>query len=195
MYDGFDYVALGHLHRPQRCGSDTVRYAGSLLKYSFAEHDQVKSVSVVEIGAAGSADGDAGAAGRARVTVETVALTPRRDVRRLEGTLAALLEGGAADPRRDDYVLAVSARPRSAARPHRPAAPAYPNALSIERPAVRDERPRPARAGRAPAASATSNCSAPSSSYATGEGLDDSAARRSCAIIDGLERRRREALG
>ena len=91
VYDGFDYVALGHLHRPQRCGRDTVRYAGSLLKYSFAEHDHVKSVSVVEIGAPGSAAGDAGAAGRARVGVETVALTPRRDVRRLEGTLAELL--------------------------------------------------------------------------------------------------------
>ncbi|HEY5168379.1 MAG TPA: exonuclease subunit SbcD, partial [Thermoleophilia bacterium] len=53
-FAGFDYVALGHLHRPQSCGSDTVRYAGSLLKYSFAEHAHQKSVSVVDVGPRGS---------------------------------------------------------------------------------------------------------------------------------------------
>jgi exonuclease SbcD len=61
VFTGLDYVALGHLHRPQRAGADEVRYAGSLMKYSFAEHDHAKSVSVVEIGAPGSADGDGGA--------------------------------------------------------------------------------------------------------------------------------------
>ena len=34
----FDYTALGHIHRPQRIGSDVIRYAGSLLKYSFPRH-------------------------------------------------------------------------------------------------------------------------------------------------------------
>ena len=48
---GFDYVALGHIHRPQRAGGERVRYAGSLLKYSFSEHDQHKSVTVVDVGA------------------------------------------------------------------------------------------------------------------------------------------------
>ncbi|HMK91901.1 MAG TPA: exonuclease subunit SbcD, partial [Thermoleophilia bacterium] len=55
VFDGFDYVALGHLHRPQRAGSDALRYAGSLLTYSFDEVAQRKSVSIVEIGAPGSA--------------------------------------------------------------------------------------------------------------------------------------------
>ena len=52
-FDGFDYVALGHLHRAQRIGRDTVRYAGSPLKYSLSEVTHVKSVSVVTLGKKG----------------------------------------------------------------------------------------------------------------------------------------------
>lgn len=51
----FDYVALGHLHRPQKVGRETVRYCGSPLKYSFSEAGHMKSVTIVEIAAAGSA--------------------------------------------------------------------------------------------------------------------------------------------
>ena len=49
VFDDFDYVALGHLHRPQYCGRETVRYSGSPLKYSFSEVDDKKSVTIVEI--------------------------------------------------------------------------------------------------------------------------------------------------
>ena len=49
VFDGFDYVALGHLHRPQSVGRETVRYAGSPLAYSFSEGEQEKSVTVVEL--------------------------------------------------------------------------------------------------------------------------------------------------
>ena len=49
VFDAFDYVALGHLHGPQRIGRDTVRYAGSPLKYSFSEEKHKKSVTLVEI--------------------------------------------------------------------------------------------------------------------------------------------------
>lgn len=45
----FDYVALGHLHRPQSCGRETIRYSGSPLKYSFSEVNDEKSLSLVEI--------------------------------------------------------------------------------------------------------------------------------------------------
>lgn len=48
-FDGFDYVALGHLHKAQQAGRDTVRYAGTLLKYSFSEVNHKKSVAVVEL--------------------------------------------------------------------------------------------------------------------------------------------------
>lgn len=45
VFDAFDYVALGHLHGPQRIGRPEVRYAGSPLKYSFSEAHQKKSVT------------------------------------------------------------------------------------------------------------------------------------------------------
>lgn len=93
VFDGFDYVALGHLHRAQEVGEARVRYPGSLLKYSFDEWEHVKSVSVVELG------GDGGVS----VTEETLPI--RRDVRRISGTLDELL---AADPGkgREDYLWA-----------------------------------------------------------------------------------------
>ena len=54
VFSGFDYVALGHLHGPQSVCRDTVRYAGSPLKYSFSEEKQKKSVTIVEIASKGS---------------------------------------------------------------------------------------------------------------------------------------------
>ena len=73
VFDGFDYVALGHLHGPQTVGRETVRYCGTPLKYSFSEVHHKKSVTVVELGEKGT------------VTVRTVPLTPRRDLAELRG--------------------------------------------------------------------------------------------------------------
>ncbi len=53
VFESFDYVALGHLHRPQSCGRPEVRYCGSPLKYSFSEVNDVKSVTLVELGSKG----------------------------------------------------------------------------------------------------------------------------------------------
>ena len=90
VFAGFDYVALGHLHRPQAAGAERVRYAGSLLTYSFNEVAQRKSVSIVEIGAPGSggteATGDA--AGEAAAGGEAAA----------EGGEAAAGEAGGKPP-------------------------------------------------------------------------------------------------
>jgi exonuclease SbcD len=191
VFDGFDYVALGHLHRPQRCGADAVRYAGSLLKYSFAEHDQRKSVSVVDIGAPGSAGGEAGAAGRARVTLETVELAPLRDVRRLQGTLEELIAQGRDDPRRDDYVQASLLDGGALLDPIGRLREAYPNALSIERPLYEvagpegERRPRPGSVGDVELFDAFL-------SYATGEPLDGAQTEAFTRCVDRLERRRRE---
>lgn len=49
VFDDFDYVALGHIHRPQNMGSERIRYAGTPLKYSFSEVNQKKSVTIVEL--------------------------------------------------------------------------------------------------------------------------------------------------
>ena len=193
-FAGFDYVALGHLHRPQVCGADAVRYAGSLLKYSFAEHAHDKSVCVVDIGPRGSAAGEAGHAGRAAVGVETVALSPRRDVRRVEGTLAELLERGPSDPHRDDYVLASLLDRGALLDPIGQLRAVYPNALSIERPLYEAvgsgelRRPRPGSVGDLELFGTFFR-------YATGDDLSAAEQAELAAVIDTLEHRRREAGG
>ena len=73
VFDGFDYVALGHIHSPQNCTSERVRYCGTPLKYSFSEAKDNKSVTVVEIAEKGS------------LSVETVALVPMRDMVEIKG--------------------------------------------------------------------------------------------------------------
>lgn len=100
LYDAFDYVALGHVHRPQRVGRDTVRYAGSPLKYSFSEARYNKSITLVELGLKREGD-EVGAC----VSFEQVPLVPLHDMREVRTTLDALLaEGVAAEEGRDDYL-------------------------------------------------------------------------------------------
>jgi exonuclease SbcD len=123
VFAGIDYVALGHLHRPQVIGDDDrIHYSGSLLKYSFAEADHSKSVSVVELN------------GRHELTIERIGLVPRHDLRILEGTLQSLIEGAAHDTHREDYVLARLTDSGALLDAMTKLRTAYPNALSIERP-------------------------------------------------------------
>ena len=91
VYDAFDYVALGHVHRPQRVGRDTVRYSGSPLKYSFSEARYGKSVALVELREKKSGD-EVGEC----VSFELIPLVPLHDVREIRGTLADVLAMGAA---------------------------------------------------------------------------------------------------
>ncbi len=74
VFAPFDYAALGHLHGAQHIGRETIRYAGSPLKYSFSEARQHKSVTVVTLGEKGD------------VQVRTVALTPLRELREIRGS-------------------------------------------------------------------------------------------------------------
>ena len=81
VFDCFDYVALGHLHKPQNIvGSNRIRYCGTPLKYSFSEANHYKSVTVVELGAKGE------------LQVHTLPLTPRHDLREISGTFAELTD-------------------------------------------------------------------------------------------------------
>ena len=92
-FDGFNYIALGHLHRPQCLGQNQhIHYSGSLLKYSFSEASHTKCVKLVEIDANGVCE------------VESISLTPRRDVRCIDGTIDDLLKGTVDIGKRDDYV-------------------------------------------------------------------------------------------
>lgn len=125
-YAGFDYVALGHLHLPQdvvaeQDGGRAVHYAGSLLKYSFAEAEHTKSVSLVELDERGAC------------RIERIPLSPRRDVRRLVGLLAEILQGPAAAESRDDYLM-ITLRDRGAILDALgKLREVYPNVLHIER--------------------------------------------------------------
>lgn len=74
----FDYVALGHLHSPQRVREEKMRYCGSPLKYSFSEAGRDKSVTVVELREKGS------------VVLRAVPLKPLRDMKTLKGAYAEL---------------------------------------------------------------------------------------------------------
>lgn len=76
----FDYVALGHIHGPQKVLRETMRYAGSPLKYSFSEARHHKSVTIVEMYEKGDTQ------------VRTVPLYPLRDVRCVEGLLKDLMD-------------------------------------------------------------------------------------------------------
>lgn len=79
VFDIFDYVALGHLHGSQRIGRDTIRYAGSPLKYSFSESRQSKSITVVEIG------------NKDDIKIDKIPLVPLRDLREIRGPINELL--------------------------------------------------------------------------------------------------------
>ena len=89
VFAPFDYVALGHVHRSQRVGRDTVRYAGSPLKYSFSEARYGKSALLVDVGPKDAA-GETGSC----ISWRSISLVPLHDVRELKGTLLELLAAG-----------------------------------------------------------------------------------------------------
>lgn len=80
VFQAFDYVALGHIHSPQHCGSEKVRYCGTPLKYSFSEVKDQKSVTVAELKEKGN------------LTIRTVPLKPLRELVELRGTFSDLTD-------------------------------------------------------------------------------------------------------
>lgn len=96
VVSGFDYVAAGHIHRPQNVGCGHVRYCGSPLKYSVSEAGHVKTLTEVTLGKKGE------------IQTENIPLVPLHDVRRIQGKLGVLTDPetlAQADP--EDYVSAV----------------------------------------------------------------------------------------
>ena len=87
-----DYAALGHLHSAQKVGRESVRYPGTLLKYSVSECNQTKSLHLVTLKEKG-----------APVEVETYPLHPLRDVKKFRGTLKELLKT-VPEEAKEDYV-------------------------------------------------------------------------------------------
>ena len=79
VFEPFDYVALGHIHGPQNIVENRIRYCGTPLKYSFSEANHHKSVSVVELKEKGN------------VTVRTIPLAPKHDMKEIRGTYEELM--------------------------------------------------------------------------------------------------------
>lgn len=132
VFAPFDYVALGHIHRPQRIGSDVVRYAGSILKYSFSEAFGQKSAVLVELGAPGE-KGDGARGSGSPVSLGLLPLEPLHDLRRIRGPLDSLVAPdvvAAADA--EDYlqVVLTDENPELDAMARLRAA--YPNVMGIE---------------------------------------------------------------
>lgn len=117
----FDYVALGHLHRPQFKGEEHIRYSGSILKYSFSEQHQKKSITLVDINDSGLSK------------ITHLPLEAKRDVRIIVGELEDIREQGRVDPGSDDYILVRLTDTHAILDPMARAREVYPNTLHLEK--------------------------------------------------------------
>ncbi len=119
LFDAFDYVALGHIHKPQSIGRSTLRYCGSPLKYSFSEAEQEKSVTLVELREKGD------------VRLEFLPLRPLREMRRIRGSYleAARIRPGS---RTEDYVQVILTDEEEVPDAARKLRNNYPNLMHLE---------------------------------------------------------------
>lgn len=131
VFDGPDYVALGHIHGRQKL-SDRVRYAGAPLHYSFGEADKPRGSWLVEMDASGLA------------SVDWLDLPVPRRLATLRGTLEELLADPAHEDRRDDWVCAVLTDPTPQLEPMRKLQARFPWTATIQV----DPQGRPASDGR-----------------------------------------------
>lgn len=120
----FAYVALGHLHSPQKRSQEHVRYSGSLLKYSFSEVKQHKSITLVEL------DADR------QSTFKLLPLQPLRDVRIIEGEMDELLAAAELADNAEDYLLARLTNKGVLLNAMSRLREVYPNILHLEKPGL-----------------------------------------------------------
>lgn len=95
IFDPFDYVALGHIHKPQAMGRDMVRYAGSILKYSFSEIHMDKKATILTIDA------------KKEISLSFYPLKPLRDMREIECSLEELLKKQCEIGNQEDYMHVI----------------------------------------------------------------------------------------
>ncbi|MDE1251013.1 exonuclease SbcCD subunit D [Vibrio aestuarianus] len=135
----FDYVALGHLHQPQKKGEEYIRYSGSLMKYSFSEQHQKKGATLVELDSNGF------------VSATHVPLSAPHSMRIIEGELDEVIEQGKTDPNSHDYVLVRLTDKHAILDPMEKLRKSYPNVLHLEKPGMLigvDQEMRRARLAR-----------------------------------------------
>lgn len=120
-FEKFDYVALGHIHGPQRIGKDTIRYAGTMLKYSFSEVNHNKSAVLVNIKS------------KEKIEYRLISLKPMRDMRVIKGPIEELLnEDNYKDTNTQDYIKAIITNKEAIYDAIGQIRRVYPNTLSLE---------------------------------------------------------------
>lgn len=119
VFEGFDYVALGHIHKPQKIGTGNCYYAGSPLKYSFSECNQIKGVNLVTM--------------ESEVTVQTIPLAPIHEMRKIKGKLNELIKPEVVcEASRDDYIQAILTDEEELIDPIGTLRSVYPNVMQIQ---------------------------------------------------------------
>lgn len=177
-FDGFNFVALGHLHRMQTLAGERLHYPGSLLKYSFSEAEQTKTVSLVELGASG------------HCTLQHLALTPHREVRCIAGYLTELLERPAFNRDYLQVTLRDSGAILDAIGKLREV---YPNVLDLQRAALLDGGELTGARGDHRKLE-TAELFAAFFAQATGEELVEEQRAAFVAAVDRLREREREVI-
>lgn len=122
VFSPFTYTALGHLHHPNAIHHETIRYAGSLLKYSFSEVNQRKSISIIHI------------KNNSAIEIEERILTPKRDMREIKGYLSELLDPAFYENQCcEDYLKVTLLDEGALLDPMGKLRQVYPNVLHLER--------------------------------------------------------------
>ncbi|MDC5812455.1 exonuclease SbcCD subunit D [Vibrio europaeus] len=120
----FDYVALGHLHQPQKKGEEYIRYSGSLMKYSFSEQHQKKGMTLVELDKSGFKSST------------HIDLSAPHEMRIIEGELDEIIAQGKTDPNNHDYLLVRLMDRHAILNPMEKLRSVYPNVLHLEKPGM-----------------------------------------------------------
>ncbi|NVD08040.1 exonuclease SbcCD subunit D [Vibrio sp. JPW-9-11-11] len=123
-FSDFDYVALGHLHQPQKKGEEYIRYSGSLMKYSFSEQHQKKGMTLVELDHQGFH------------SATHIDLAAPHQMRIIEGEMESIIEQAKTDPNGHDYLLVRLMDNHAILNPMEKLRAVYPNVLHLEKPGM-----------------------------------------------------------
>jgi|WetSurMetagenome_2_1015567.scaffolds.fasta_scaffold10863_3 DNA repair protein SbcD/Mre11 len=183
LFGDFDYVALGHLHEAQTAGSERIRYSGSLLKYSFSETDQQKSVNVVDLGAGGE------------LCIEQAALPVRRDVLRVKGPFAELLSREIDERLAEAYVEVTLTDIEAIANPVDKLRKKFPFLLSLRREETERAMAGPTAGSSGIKTRSTAELFGDFFLDVSGRAVSDTQAAEVASVLNALERGAREAVG
>ena len=177
----FSYTALGHLHAPQQAGAANIRYAGSLMKYSFSEAGQRKGATIVDLAADGS------------VMIEEAALAAPHDLQVVRGTLQKILEDRECFPKSEDYTAVELMDKGPVLDAHGKLSRIYPNVLQVTRPGLMEQVGALREQGRKKLERPDDVLFGEFFADMTGETLDEAQKKELFDVLEELLREEREA--